>query len=94
MKTPKNMTKRERTAYTNYTRSTARTLRDVYSTYSRAKESAFDYCRALCYEHGGHDLRIISANTFTFTAGFVFTAEDGRDAFMYITPSYDTPAYI
>lgn len=94
MATIKNMTKRERNAYTEYKRSTASTLWEVYGTWSRAKEQAFDYCRRLCYEHGGHDLRIITANTFTFTAGFEFTAEDGRAAFMYITKSYDTPVYI
>lgn len=94
MKTIKNMTERERNAYRGYTRSTASTLWDVYGRWSRAKEQAFDYCRSLCYEYGGYDLRIITANTFIFTAGFTFTAEDGRECFMYITPSYDTPVYI
>ena len=68
-----------------------RTLDDVYKSYSAAKQNAYDYCKRLQDKYNGYDFRIISANTFIFTAGFKFVdVETGVIKFMYITPSYDT----
>ena len=71
-----------------YERSTARSLADVYGNYSRAKADAFNYCRRLMAEHNGEDLRILSHNTFIFTAAFMmWSDETGEPLLMYITPS-------
>ena len=74
-----------------YERSTARTLSDVYKSFSDAKWFAYDYCLNLMDEYDGFDLRIISANTFIFTVGFRFIdPETGVVKFMYITPEHNT----
>lgn len=68
-----------------------RTLEDVYKSHSVAKQNAYDYCKRLQEKYNGYDFRIISANTFIFTAGFKFVdVETGVIKFMHITPSYDT----
>lgn len=74
-----------------YERSTATKLSDVYGRYSRAKEKAFEHCRDLCYKYRGHNLKIITASKWMFTAGFEFeNLETGEIMFMYITKSYNT----
>ena len=71
-----------------YERSNAKCLADVYGNYSRAKEEAFKYCQRLMEEHNGEDLRILSYNTFIFTAAFIMWSEEtGEALLMYITPS-------
>jgi hypothetical protein len=40
------------------------------------------------YKFGGYALRVISSSRYMFTAGFMFE-EDGKQMFMYITPSRD-----
>jgi hypothetical protein len=79
--------------YEMYKRSSATTLRDVYDSWSRAKENAYEYCRNLMAEKNGHGFRIITANTFMFTAGFEFE-EDGKQMFMYITKTKDVAVEI
>jgi hypothetical protein len=74
--------------YDAYKRSTATSLRDVYGTYSRAKDEAWDYCKELMYKFNGYGLRVISSSRYMFTAGFMFE-EDGKEMFMYISPSRD-----
>ena len=74
--------------YEDYKRSNLTSLRDVYSSWSHAKENAYRYCRELMHEKNGHDFRIISANGWMFTAGFMFE-EDGKQMFMYITKGKD-----
>ena len=92
------MSKRERTALNNYTwylNSTMRDLNDAYTTYSAAKARAFSYCKDLQYRLSGYDFKIISKNSFMFTAGFTFAdPETGVLKFMHITPSYDTAVEI
>ena len=87
------MTSRERAAHAHYPayfRSNATDLYDVYSRCSAAKRHAWDYCRKLCLDKNGRGLRIISGNSFMFTAGFEFPdPETGVRMFMYITPNYD-----
>ena len=41
-------------------------------------------------EYSGWGLKVITANTYIFTAGFEFTGEEGQVMFMYITPSQNT----
>lgn len=88
------MRERERTAKANYQwylKSSLDTLDKAYGQYSANKARAWNYCRELCYRKHGHDLRIVNANTFVFTAGFEFEdPESGVCKFMYITPNYDT----
>lgn len=74
--------------YESYKRSSAITLRDVYGSWSKAKENAYEYCRNLMAEKNGHGFRIISANGWMFTAGFMFE-EDGKQMFMYISKTKD-----
>lgn len=74
--------------YEDYKRSDATSLRDVYGSYSRAKEEAWDYCKELMYKFNGYGLRVISSSRYMFTAGFMFE-EDGKQMFMYISPSRD-----
>ena len=82
------MTKKHTSIYNNYLRSTATTLRDVYSSYSYAKEKAYNYCRSLCADYDGYDFKIIGHNCHVFSAGFTFS--DGMNEYlMYITPSKD-----
>lgn len=84
----KRATKEARYITECYKRSKATCLADVYGRYSRAKEEAFNYCRRLMAEYDGEDLRILSANTFIFTACFQFmNKETGEAMLMYITPS-------
>lgn len=74
--------------YEVYKRSTASSLNDVYGTYSAEKGRAWKYCEELMREYDGHSLKVISANGWMFSAGFMFEFE-GKQMFMYITPSRD-----
>lgn len=78
--------------YARYKASTARDLYGAYTTPSYKKRRAWEYCRETCAAAGGHDLRVVSWNTFVFTAGFTFTDADGVPTFCYITPSGTTCA--
>lgn len=66
---------------------------DIYEAYDRPssnKVSAWKYCQNKCSSYNGRGLKIISRNTYTFTAGFEFdNPETGELMFMFITPSYD-----
>jgi hypothetical protein len=79
--------------YESYKRSSTTTLREVYGSYSSAKAKAYEYCRNLMAEKNGHGFRIISANGWMFTAGFMFE-EDGKQMFMYITKSKNSAVEI
>ena len=73
-----------------YERATATSLDEVYGRYSAKKKEAFEYCRNLMMKYNGWGLKILSYNTFMFTAGFEFTDEEtGAINIMYITPSKD-----
>lgn len=74
--------------YEMYLRSSHTSLRDAYGSYSRAKEDAWEYCKELMNKKNGYGLKVITANSFMFTAGFLFV-EDGTEKFMYITKSKD-----
>lgn len=68
--------------YEQYKRATATELHDVYGRWSYQKEQAMMWCKNKMYKMGGHDLRVLSANTFQFTVGWVYTDEDtGKEMF-------------
>lgn len=63
-------------------------LHEVYGRFSNAKCNAMEYCERLQRERNGYGGKICSYNTFMFTYGFKYDADDGTHL-MYITPSYD-----
>lgn len=75
--------------YEAYLRSEKYSLSDAYDRPSTRKEAAWEYCRNLCAQYEGWGLKVISKNTFIFTAGFLFLSTSGKEKFMYITPSYN-----
>lgn len=83
------MTKANTYKLRQYNNSTASSLYDVYGSFSSKKYNAWKYCESLKARHNGHDLRVLSANTYMFTAGFRFRDDNGNDCLMYITPSKD-----
>lgn len=89
-----NFNKSMKETYASYERATARTLWDVYDSFSHAKQQAFDYCQKLQYEHHGENGRIIGANGFKFSYGFTYTDENNKKHFVYITKSHDKDAVI
>lgn len=95
MKKLTQLQKQAKARISDYNRSSDYNLHDVYKTsYSYKKEQAFDYCKELCNEYNGRDLRIISYNTFIFTAGFIYNDKiEGVIKFMFITPSNNISVY-
>lgn len=86
------MSREQRTAlgaYQSYLNSTMYDLYDAYEHFSHAKAIAWEYCMRLCYEKGGHGLKIIGRNSHFFSAGFEFE-ENGKNMFMYITAYRNT----
>jgi len=74
--------------------SKAKSLWDVYGTYSTRKAAAFRYCEDLQRDLNGSALRILSANSQAFTVGFFFKdPETGEGMFAYITKDYDRFCY-
>lgn len=70
MKTIKVNSQRGQSFLNSYKNSTDRILSDVYKTNSCAKNRAFDYCKDLCNKEDGSNFKIISRNTFAFTAAW------------------------
>lgn len=82
----------KRTAKGNINRYKASDLYSLYCAYAKPsirKINAWEYCVNLMNKMGGFGLKIISYNTFMFTAAFVFDDENGVEKMMYITPNYD-----
>ena len=77
-----------RGAYQNYNRFGVSSLYGLYNSFSYAKARAWAYCEQLCKDYNGEDLRAISGNTFTFSAGFTFD-DNGQKIFCYITPNHN-----
>lgn len=81
---------KERRYQSNYGRATERNLYEAYGSFSKKKADAWEYCQKKCYDNDGRRLRVISHNSFIFTAGFEFTnPETGVIAICIITPSED-----
>ena len=75
--------------YNSYLRSEEYDIWDAYKQPSRKKEVAWEACVKDCEEHNGYGLRVAGHNTNTFSAGFLFKDEDGREIYCHITPYYD-----
>ena len=82
------MTKAQKSTYERYCRSTDSSLYDCYESFSAAKARAWKDCKELRDKKSGWGLKVISHNGWMFTAGFVYE-QDGKEMFMYITPSKD-----
>lgn len=80
------MTSRDKIIVGNYMDSDVDELYKCYGRVSSDKQKHWAHCRALCYQHGGRDLRVISSNRYVFTAGFQFE-KDGKKYLMYISKS-------
>ena len=79
--------KRAEQAYEQYKNSDLSNLYKAYGRPSQKKLEAWNDCSKLLREYEGSDLRVITYNTFVFTAGFTFVGEDNIRRFIYITPS-------
>ena len=76
-------------AYYSYSHGVpARTLDEVYGSYSTAKARAYSYCVDLMKAHDGEGLVILGHNCMTFSVGFVGYI-DGLKHFFYITRDHD-----
>lgn len=82
------MTKRNTEIMNQYLSSRYTDLNSAYTKCSYKKQRAWEYCQNLCKDNNGTGLKVMSKNTYTFTAGFTFT-KDGHNYLMYITPSRD-----
>lgn len=82
------MTKAQRGHYEMYCRSTDYSLYDAYGRFSQAKANAWEYCENLMREKDGRGLKVVGHNCNVFSAGFIFE-ENGKEYFMYITPTRD-----
>ena len=89
----KENSKNIREAYQRYVRSESRLLRDVYTSWSDEKQKAFNYCFEVYNKLDGRNYRIIGANTYSFSFGFICEI-DGKKAFVYITKTKDRYMYI
>ena len=84
------MTQRQSQMVNSYRRATATDLHGIYTTYSSKKAKAFEYCKELMKEHNGSDLRVIGGSSYSFSAGFKFTDDEGNKCIMYITKGHNT----
>ena len=85
--------KQMREAYQRYVKSESRLLRDVYTSWSDEKQKAFNKCFEVYNKLDGRNYRIIGANTFSFSFGFICEI-DNKKAFVYITKDYIKYMYI
>lgn len=81
------MNRKQVEIYKRYQNSNDYCLDHVYGRYSREKERAWDYClNMFLSKPNATGLKVISYNTFQFTAGFEYCDEEtDKDMFMYIT---------
>lgn len=77
-------------SYRSYLESGYYDINQAYANPSYAKIRAFKDCWWMCKQLHGTGLKVISKNTFVFTAGFEFVNDEtGEVMFMYITPNYN-----
>ena len=79
------MNKKQQQMLLNVTHSTNESLCDVYKTFSRKKYLAFDNCIYEMRRKGGFNLRITSANTYSFSCGFLYCGENSQLRCRYYT---------
>ena len=73
-----------------YENSTMYDLWDAYTSFSYNKKLAWDRCLRIFYEYSDKaaykgPLKVIGANTFTFSAGFIVTTPYDERYLVYIT---------
>lgn len=83
------MTKKAQSRIESYRKATATSLRDVYTSWSDDKEKAYRRCIQMKVDMNGYDFRIISANGWKFSCGFLYRDGDGIEHLMYITKGED-----
>lgn len=71
MKTLNNNTKKAQAYINAYNRSSMYDLQDAYRTPSTEKTRADYNCRMMMQSEGGHSYKIISYNTFQFSAAWI-----------------------
>ena len=79
------MTKKQQKMLWAVTHSTNESLYDVYTTFSDNKRRAYDYCIYEMRRKDGFNLRITSANTFSFSCGFLYYDENKHLRCRYFT---------
>lgn len=88
------MTRQEKQAKANIGSWMASSKKDITSAYKKpsvAKRRAWNYCKELCANLNGKDLKVVSNNCYFFTAGFQFAdKETGVLKYMHITAYHDT----
>ena len=87
------LNKREKSFQDAYLSSTDNSLFDAYDNVSKAKWKAWEHCEAVCKEHDGWDLKVISHNSFQFTAGFEFENPATGAIALYIITKSDEFAF-
>ena len=83
------MNKKFKSIYESYLESEAYFLYDVYNSYSKDKERAWEYCQQLYHDYNGRGFAIISHNCNKFSVGFECVDDNGVLNFVYITKDYD-----
>jgi hypothetical protein len=69
-------------------------VRGAYKSASVYKWRAWENCRELCADLGGHGLTVCGRNSSFFSVGFEFNDAAGAPCFMYITASRRVPVRI
>lgn len=82
-------TKEALRSYNQYLKSNMHSIFEAYENPSYNKQTAWTYCQKLCKEFNGYNLKIISKNSFQFTAGFEFVNNSGIFCFCLITRGSD-----
>lgn len=80
-------TKKEQQMFENYINSNATYLHDVYGTFSREKEKAYEECRQDMIAHNGSNPRIPTSSTFQFSYAYQYKGENGETRLRYHTAS-------
>ena len=83
METTKTTLRQSYTFANNYADSSDRFLEDVYGRCSKAKQNAYASIMYEMWIEDGHDVRICTHNTMTFTMAYQL-----GDDLIYHTPSY------
>ena len=79
------MTKKQQQMLWQVTHSVNESLYNVYKTFSQDKYLAYERCKGEMYRKGGFNFRITSANTFSFSCGFLYYDENKRLKCRYYT---------
>ena len=83
------MNKRDISICKRYAESNKTSLWYAYEKASSKKQEAWEYCQQLCKERNGKGLKIIGANSYNFSAGFIYEEPKDVRHLMYITKEDD-----